>query len=141
MHTVRPLIHKAIQIELTQICRLATLASMAPDELTRGIILEMIQEETAEAIFWNTVDAAYQVMPIPGVGPCPTMAPYPTLEPYPTVPPYPYPTGAPCPDPSILPPLGPEATLPPTMPSGPAADGSIPGLPGFFSEPEKKEEK
>lgn len=69
---LRQLIHKVIRIEERQLKRLAMLASVAPDEFTRDIILGMIQEEAEEAKFWNTVDAAYrgvlwEVTPFPGM--------------------------------------------------------------------------
>jgi len=79
---LRRLIHKAIRIELRQIKHLAMLASMAPNEVARQMILRMIREETGEAMFWNTVDAAYRgvawpgAVPFPGV-PVPGVAPFP----------------------------------------------------------------
>lgn len=129
----RQLIHKAIHIELHQIKHLAMLATMAPNEVARQMILHMIKEETGEAMFWNTVDAAYRispagVAPLPGVAPCPGAAPFP---------------GGPVlgggmgpgmgmgPVPGILPPVGPESTLPPSVPIG-GGSGTI-----FFPESEK----
>lgn len=71
MHTVRPLIHTAIQLEIRQIRCLADLASIAPNEEARDIILRMIMEEAGEASFWNTVDAAYRGIPLPAGSPYP----------------------------------------------------------------------
>jgi len=72
------LIHKVIRIECKQIKYLAMLAIEAKDEACRQMILRMIQQETGEAMFWNTVDAAYRCISLSGAGhfpgtpgPCP----------------------------------------------------------------------
>ncbi|BAF58703.1 MAG: hypothetical protein HPY89_06610 [Pelotomaculum sp.] len=137
MSKLRYLIHKAIRIELRQIKYLAMLAAAAPDELTRSIILCMIQDEAAEAKFWNTVDAAYRGVSIPGEAPYPGpgYCPQPGM-PYPGYPPS-YPGGG------FVPPAGP--VMPPYPPGGPVtgpgafpgtAPGILPGIP--LSEPENK---
>ena len=76
MDTVSTLINKAISTEIRQIKLLAVLASLAPDELTRDIILEIIKEEAGEAKFWNTVDAAYRGVLWPGAAPYPGVPGY-----------------------------------------------------------------
>lgn len=75
MTALQTLLHEAIQVELRQIIHLAMLGCMAPDEFTRAIILGMIMEETGEAQFWNTVDAAYRGVQLTGGDTCPGMTP------------------------------------------------------------------
>jgi len=69
MDTFRSSLHEVILIELRQIKYLAMLGCMASDEFTRDLIINMIMEEAGEAMFWNTVDAAYRGVPLPGVEP------------------------------------------------------------------------
>lgn len=139
----RQLIHKAIRIELRQIKHLAMLASCAPNETARQMILHMIEKETGEAIFWNTVDAAYRIcppvaVPYPGVAPCPGVGPCPGAPVFgggmgPGMGMGPDMGFGPCPGiapgpvmpPGILPPVGPGGTLPPGLP------------PKLWSEPER----
>lgn len=77
---LRSLIHQAIHIEISQIKCLADLAMMAPDELSRHMVLNLMADEVAEAKFWNDIDAAYRGVPLPAGGQCNTgypMTPYP----------------------------------------------------------------
>jgi len=86
MDTLRSSLHEIIQIELRQIKNLAMLGYMAPDEFSRDLIINMIMEEAGEAMFWNTVDAAYRGVSLPGVEPA--WNPFPGMNPGPGMPGY-----------------------------------------------------
>ncbi|OPY56017.1 MAG: hypothetical protein A4E55_02338 [Pelotomaculum sp. PtaU1.Bin035] len=162
MDTLRPLIHEVMNIEFRQIKQLALLGCMATDEYTRDVIASMIMEEAGEVKFWNTIDAAYRCIPLPGVAPCPGMPAGGTLFPgmptggatCPGMPaggtPFPgMPTGgATCPGMPV------GGTPFPGMPTGgatcpgmPVGGTPFPGMPGssggigYFSEHAKKEEE
>lgn len=135
-------VKRALNLELCQIRHLACLATMAPNEVAREMVLNLIEDEVKEAMFWSNVLCAYSdmAMPVePGAGyfpqpgvPCPGAPPVsPIFGP-----------------PGILPPAGPGATLPPSVPTGPVTGpGSFPGTfpgvsPGIpLAEQVKKEDK
>ncbi|MFX4263725.1 hypothetical protein ACOBQJ_16180 [Pelotomaculum propionicicum] len=76
-------VRQIINAELHQICHLARLAILAPDEAARNMVLHLISEELHEAMFWNNVlcstcDPCAQPYPetgmqpgmfLPGMGP------------------------------------------------------------------------
>jgi hypothetical protein len=142
------LIRKVIGIELRQIKYLAILACEAKDEACRQMILRMIQQETAEAMFWNTVNAAYKCIPLAGSCPgAPVTCPYAPGGSCPGVPggSCPYVPGMVCPAPQAPGSSGPAPSAPggtcPFAPGGtcPAASGgtcpyapagTCPGRPG-----------
>lgn len=66
VNPTRNLIHTAIQTELYQIRILSDLSLMTTNEVARQIVAHLIMEEANEVIFWNTVDAAYRGIPLPG---------------------------------------------------------------------------
>ena len=133
----------AIEMELHQARMLTRLAEMAPNEVTRQMVMNLACEEIREAMFWSHTLCAYsdKAMPCPGPGyypqpgvPCPGYPGYPGGPgPCPPGEPGTCPPGGPGPGP--CPPGGP-GTCPPGGP-GTWPPGTMPGMP--YSEPEKKE--
>lgn len=68
MHTLLGKVREVLNIELRQICYLAHLAEMAPNEVARNMVLQLIDHELQEAMFWNNVLCAYSNLAVsPGV--------------------------------------------------------------------------
>lgn len=112
-------VREVLQMELRQICSLANMALLAPNEVTRGMVLDLISDELDDAKFLSHVLCAYSdTLVSPGV-PCPGVPVVPGVPGVPGV----GPAG---------PVVGPQTDLGPAFGTGPAVFPQ----PGYMYSPD-----